>query len=203
MAKQLEPEQFAARCVVGTPGDFGGRLYMIISGKVKASYRRPDGCEIVLTILGPSEIFGAITLFDPGSRGMSVTALTEVLAVPIERDQLLVWMAERPEVSDQVLRLFARRAKATANSLVDFAFADVQSRIASRLMLLSKRFGWQEGDVVRVVHDLTLDDFSLLVGVAPETTDATLREFEDRGWIRLEDNSVVIVDGQALASCGR
>jgi Cyclic nucleotide-binding domain len=84
MAKQLEPERFAPRCVVGTPGDFGGRLYMIISGKVKASYRRPDGCEIVLTILGPSEIFGAITLFDPGSRGMSATALTEVLAVPIE-----------------------------------------------------------------------------------------------------------------------
>jgi CRP/FNR family cyclic AMP-dependent transcriptional regulator len=70
-------------------------------------------------------------------------------------------------------------------------------------LLLSKRFGWQEGDVMRVVHDLTLDDFSLLVGVAPETTDAKLREFEDRGWIRLEDNSVVIVDGQALASCGR
>jgi CRP/FNR family cyclic AMP-dependent transcriptional regulator len=204
LAKQLEPEQFPPGSIVGAHSDFGGRLYIIISGKVKASYRRPDGCEIVLMILGPSEIFGAIALFDPGPRGgMSVTALTEVLAVPIEHDQLLVWMAERPEVSDQVLRLFARRAKATTKFLVDFAFTDAQSRIASRLLLLSKQFGWQEDDVVRVVHDLTLDDFSLFVGVAPMTTAAALCEFEQRGWIRLEDNSVVIVDAQALASCAQ
>jgi CRP/FNR family cyclic AMP-dependent transcriptional regulator len=202
LAKQLEPEQFPPGCIIDAQSDFGGRLYRIISGKVKASYRRPDSCEIVRTILGPSEIFSAIALFDPGSRGaMSVTALTEVLAVPIEHNQLLVWMAERPEVSDQVLRQFARRAKATTKSLVDFAFADAHSRIASRLLLLSTRFGRQEDDVVQVVHDLTLDDFSLLVGVAPKTTDAALREFEQRGWIRLEDNSVVIVDAQALASC--
>jgi CRP/FNR family cyclic AMP-dependent transcriptional regulator len=204
LAKQLESEQFPPGCIVSAQSDFGGRLYIIISGKVKASYRRPDGCEIVLMVLGPSEMFGAIALFDPGSRrGMSVTALTEVLAVSIEHDQLLVWMAERPEVSDQVLRLFARRAKAATKSLVDFAFADAQSRIASRLLLLSKRFGRQEDYVVRVMHDLTLDDFSLLVGVAPKTTYAALREFEQRGWIRLEDNSVVIVDAQALASCGQ
>jgi CRP/FNR family cyclic AMP-dependent transcriptional regulator len=145
-------------------------------------------------------MFGVITLFDPGSREMSVTTLTEVVAVPVERDQLLVWMAECPEVSDQVLRLFARWAKAMSNSLADFAFADVSSRVASRLLLLRKRFGRQEGEVVRVVHDLALEDFSLLVGCAPETIGATLRDFEDRGWIRLEDNSVVIVDAQALAS---
>jgi CRP/FNR family cyclic AMP-dependent transcriptional regulator len=203
ISDQLKTEQFAPGHVIGAQSDFGGRLYVIISGKVKVSYQRPDGRRITLAILGPLEIFGAIALFEPGSRETSATALTEVLAVPIERDQLLMWMAERPEVSEQVLRLFARRVKGTTNSLVDFALADAQSRIASRLLLLRKRFGFQEGDVVRVVHDLTLADFSLLVGVAPETTGATLSDFEDRGWIRLEDNSIVIVNGQALASCGQ
>jgi CRP-like cAMP-binding protein len=128
-----------------------------------------------------------------------MTTLTDVSAVPIARDQLLTWMVERPEVCDQVLRLFARWAKAMTNSLVDFALADAQSRIASRLLLLKKRFGKQEGEVVRVVHDLTTDDFSHLAGVDPETIGATLRGFEANGWIRLEGKSIVIVDGHALS----
>jgi CRP/FNR family transcriptional regulator, cyclic AMP receptor protein len=200
LCEQLKPVSFPPGHVVGAQSNFGGRLFVIISGKVKVSYRRAGGCEVVLTILGTSEIFGAITLFDAGSCEMSVTTLTDVLTVPVQRGQLLVWMADRPEVRDQVLRLFARWAKATTNSLVDFALADVQSRVASRLLLLRKRFGRQEGDVVRIVHDLTLEDLSLLVGVAPQTIGTTLHDFEDRGWIRLEDNSIVVVDSQALAS---
>jgi CRP-like cAMP-binding protein len=200
LAKQLEPEQFPAGHVVGAQSDFGGRVYVIISGKVKVSSRRPRGGEIVLRILGPSEIFGAITLFDPGSWEMSVTTLTKVLAVPIERDRFAVWMAEFPEVSEQVLRLFARRVKAATNSLVDFMFADARSRVARRLLLLTKRFGWREGELVRVVHDLTLNDFSRLVGVDPKAIRAALRDFEDRRWIRFEGNSVVIVDAEAIAS---
>jgi CRP/FNR family cyclic AMP-dependent transcriptional regulator len=203
LAKQLAPEQFAPGSIVGAPRGLGGRLFVIISGKVKVSYRLPDGSEIILTILGFPEIFGATALFDPESKETTVTTLTEVLAVPIERDQLLVWMAERPEVRDQVLRVFARSANATTNSLADFAFADAHKRIAGRLLFLRQRFGRREGDVVRVVHDLTLKDFARLVGDAPQTIVAVLHDFENRGWIRLEGNTVVIVDGHALASLSR
>jgi CRP-like cAMP-binding protein len=65
---------------------------------------------------------------------------------------------------------------------------------------LRKRFGRREGEVVRIVHDLTLEDFSRLVGLSPESIGNTLREFEARGWIHLDDKSVVVVDSQALAS---
>lgn len=201
-ARQLTPEQFGPGCVVSTHSGPVRRLYVIMSGKVKVSYRLPDGFEVMLTILGPSETFGVITLFDPESPEISVTTLTDVLAVPIQNDQLLEWMVGHREISDQVLRLFARWANTTTNSLVDFVFADAQKRIASRLLFLRKRFGRREGDVVRVVHDLTLKEFARLVGVAPRTTVEILHDFERRGWIRLEDNSVVIVDGQSIASLG-
>jgi CRP/FNR family transcriptional regulator, cyclic AMP receptor protein len=200
MSRHLRPISFPSECVVSDQRDFGGCLYVIASGRVKASHQCQDGSEIVLTILGPSEIFGVAGLFDSDAQEMSFTTLTEVLLVPIERDRLLLWMAERREVRDQLLRLFARRVKRTTTLLVDFALADTESRIASWLLMFKKRFGWQEGEVVRVVHDLTLEEFSLLVGVGSEEVGATLRDFEERAWIRVEDASVVIVDGQALRS---
>src|ERR1700744_636058 len=201
--EQVKPVRFPPGHVVGARGDFGGRLYVIISGRVKVVYRRPDGGEMVLTILGSYEIFGGVSLFDAAACATCVTTLTEVLAVPIERRYLLTWMAECSEFSAQVLRLFAGWAKAATDALTDFAFADVQSRVASRLLWLRKRFGRREGEVVRILQDLSLDDFSRLVGVSPETVDKTLRDFEDRGWIHLHDRSVVVVDSQALASLRR
>lgn len=198
--ERLQPMCFSAGRIVGSRGDFGGRLYVIISGKVKVSHRRPGGRETTLTILGSREIFGAEALFDPAAGETSVTTLTEVRAVPIERSVLLTWMAECPEFSAQILRLFARWARATTNALTEFSGADVQGRAASRLLWLRQRLGRREGDVIRIVHGLTLMDFSRLVELSPDSIGQTLREFENRGWIRIDHESVVVVDSHALAS---
>lgn len=87
-----------------------------------------DGSEIILTILGSTEIYGATAVYGPESRETTVTTLTDVAAVAIEREQLLVWMAERPEIRDQVLRLFAGAHK----------------HVANRLPFLRERFGRRE-----------------------------------------------------------
>ena len=199
--RQLKPVRFPAGHVIATGGDDGGRLYVIMSGKVKASIRRHDGCELLLAVLGRNEIFGVVSLFEPVARETRISALTEVLAVPIEREQLLSWMAECPELSGRTLRLFARRAKEMTDALTDFASADIRGRVASRLSLLKRRFGQQEGEVVRSVHEMTMDDFSRLVGVSPEVVRDALGDLENQGWIRLDDDSVVVVDSRALSAC--
>lgn len=86
------------------------------------------------------------------------------------------------------------------DALTDFASADIRGRVASRLSLLKRRFGRREGEVVRIVHEMTMEDFSRLVGVSPEVVRNTLGDLENQGWIRLDDDSVVVVDSQALAS---
>ena len=197
-SEQLKPVRFPRGHIIVDDGAVGGCLYIVMSGKVKVSLRRSDECEIVLNILGPADIFGAIALFGANSRELCVIALTEVHAVPIGRDQFRAWMSERPEIGVQMLRLLARWAKMMTECLVDFASADTQARLASRLLFLRKRFGWQDGDGVRVVHDMTPDDFSLLAGVAPDAIGPILRDFECRGWIRLEADSVIFVDTEAL-----
>jgi CRP-like cAMP-binding protein len=47
----------------GEPGD---RLYIIVSGQVKIGIRSSDGQENLLTIMGPSDMFGEMSVFDPG-----------------------------------------------------------------------------------------------------------------------------------------
>ena len=47
-------------------GDPGDALYVIETGKIKLARRASDGRENLLAILGPGEMFGELSLFDPG-----------------------------------------------------------------------------------------------------------------------------------------
>jgi CRP/FNR family cyclic AMP-dependent transcriptional regulator len=198
--EHVTPVRFPPGEIVFAQGDTGSGLYLIASGKVKMAYRHADGREVVIDVVGASDVFGEVSPFDHGTREFTATTVTDVCAVVIERDQLQAWMAECPEIIYQFMRLLARRTDVTTKCSVDLFFADAASRVAKRLLLLGKRFGRRDGDVVRVRHDLTLEDISLFAGVPAETVGTTLCDFRERGWIRFGDCCLEILDGQSLAA---
>jgi CRP/FNR family cyclic AMP-dependent transcriptional regulator len=200
LMKQTRSVCFPPGRIVFAQGEPGDCLYVVVSGKAKVSYLHTDGREFVLNLVGAFDVFGELTPFDCGAREATVTALTEVRAVEIDRDRLLDWVADCPEAIHQIMRLLARRAEMMTSSLADFAICDPTQRIARRILLLAKRFGMREGDDVRVVHDMTVEVMSRYAGVAPQRIDAALCVLRDRGLIRFEDSCVVIVDGQGLAA---
>ena len=55
-------------------GDQGDRLYVIGEGKIKLGRRSSDGRENLVAILGPGEMFGELSLFDPGPRTATATS---------------------------------------------------------------------------------------------------------------------------------
>jgi CRP/FNR family transcriptional regulator, cyclic AMP receptor protein len=200
LAEHARLVYFPPKYEVFAQGEPGSWLYVIAAGRVKVVHRHADGREAMIDIVGAPEVFGEVSPFDGGIREFTATTVTDVCAVVIERDQLLAWIVECPQIIHQLLRLFARRADAMTNCAADFVFADPSYRIARRLLLLGKRFGKREGEVVRVLHDLTVEEISQFAGVASELVNATLCEFSDRGWIRIEAGCLEIVDGQGLSA---
>src|SRR5664279_1756564 len=55
-------------------GDEGDQLYVVVDGKIKLGRTSPDGRENLLAILGPGQMFGELSFFDPGSRSATATA---------------------------------------------------------------------------------------------------------------------------------
>ncbi|OBF26534.1 Crp/Fnr family transcriptional regulator [Mycobacterium sp. ACS1612] len=203
LTTQLEPVDFPCGHTVFAEGDPGDRLFIIISGKVKISRRSPNGRENMLAIMGPSDMFGELSIFDPGPRTSSATTITEVRAASMDRDALRAWIAERPEIAEQLLRVLARRLRRTNNYLADMIFTDVPGRVAKQLLQLAQRFGTQESGAVRVTHDLTQEEIAQMVGASRESVNKALADFAHRGWIRLEVESVVIFDCDCLATQAR
>jgi CRP-like cAMP-binding protein len=175
-------------------GDAGDKVYVVTEGKVKLGRHAADGRENLLAILGPGQMFGELALFDPGPRSASVTAVTDTTLLALSHEELKRWLVGRPEVAQGLLLQLAQRLRRSNDTLADLVFSDVPGRVAKALLDLSARFGSPAETGVRVSHDLTQEELAQLVGASRETVNKALADFATRGWIRLEQRSVVLLD---------
>lgn len=179
-------------------GDAGDRLYVIAEGKIKLGRSSVDGRENLLAILGPGEMFGELSLFDPGPRTASATAVAETQLLGISHDQLSTLLLDRPGLAGVLLAALARRLRRTNESIADLVFTDVPGRVAKALIDLADRFGRPIEDGIMVSHDLTQEELAQLVGASRETVNKALADFANRGWLRLEARAVQITDVERL-----
>ena len=118
-------------------GDDSSELFGIVSGRVAILTRSPDGRESLVAVLDEGALFGELGLFDDGPRSADARALEttqllvldyEVVRAAIQADPQLLWI---------IIRVLARRLRATDDTLADAVFLDVPGRTAKRLLELS------------------------------------------------------------------
>ena len=179
-------------------GDEGDRLYVVLEGKIKLTRTAPDGRENLLSVLGPGEMFGELSLFDPRPRTASAVAVTDARLAGLGHDYLRHWLTGRPAVAMHLLRALAQRLRRTNDVMADLVFTDVPGRVAKALLDLADRFGVQRPEGLQVNHDLTQEELAQLVGASRETVNKALADFATRGWLRLEARAVLILDVERL-----
>ena len=184
-------------------GQIGDHMYVIVEGKVKLGQTSTDGRESLLGVLGPGEMFGELSLFDPGVRTSTATALTDTTVLLMGHDQLKPWLSGRPEVAAALLQALARRIRRTNDAMADLVFSDVPGRVAKALMDLGEKFGEVTPEGLMVTHDMTQEELAQLVGASRETVNKALADFAQRGWIRLESRQVLIIDVERLGKRAR
>lgn len=184
--------------VLFNEGDDGNQLYVVIDGKIKLGRTSPDGRENLLAILGPGQMFGELSFFDPGPRSATATAVTDVDIKGLGHDALSPVLVQHPDVALALLNQLAGRLRRTNEVVGDLVFSDVPGRVAKALLDLASRFGRKADDGVHVNHDLTQEELAQLVGASRETVNKALADFASRGWLRLEPRSVVILDLERL-----
>jgi CRP/FNR family transcriptional regulator, cyclic AMP receptor protein len=184
-------------------GDSGDALYVVIDGKIKLTRTSVDGRENLISLMGPGEMFGELSLFDPRPRTMSASAVTDVRLAALAHDDLRTWLTGRPDVAMHLLTALARRLRRTNEVMSDLVFTDVPGRVAKALLDLAARFGSQQEDGLQVNHDLTQEELAQLVGASRETVNKALADFVARGWIQLHPKSVLLIDPERLRKRAR
>ena len=180
-------------------GDEGDHLYVILDGKIKLGTSSGDGRENLLSILGPGEMFGELSLFDPNPRTSTATAVTDAKLLSLGQAKLIPWLTKNPRVSLNLLASLAQRLRRTNEAVGDLVFSDVPGRVAKALIDLGERFGKQTDEGLLVNHDLTQEELAQLVGASRETVNKALADFAGRNWLKLDGRAVLITDLERLS----
>ena len=191
--------KIAKGSILFAEGDEGDQLYVIAEGKLKLGTSSGDGRENLLSILGPGEMFGELSLFDPNPRTSTATAVTDAKLLSLGQEKLLPWLVENPMVSLQLLASLAQRLRRTNEAVGDLVFSDVPGRVAKALIDLGERFGKKTDEGLFVHHDLTQEELAQLVGASRETVNKALADFAGRNWLKLDGRAVLITDFERLS----
>jgi CRP/FNR family transcriptional regulator, cyclic AMP receptor protein len=179
-------------------GASGNQLYVVLEGKIKLTRAAADGRENLLSVVGPGEMFGELSLFDPRPRTASAIAVTDSRLGALAHDDLRSWLTGRPDVALHLLQALAQRLRRTNDVMADLVFTDVPGRVAKALLDLADRFGAVRDDGLQVNHDLTQEELAQLVGASRETVNKALADFAARGWLQLSAKSVLLIEPERL-----
>lgn len=203
LASTMHPLKVRRGAVIFREGDRGDQMYIMAEGKVKLGRHGASGRESLHAVLGPGQMFGELSVFDPGPRSTTATAVSAAELWVLEHDELISWLDGRPEAARGLLRQLAGRLRRANDVVSDLVFSDVPGRVAKALLDLAERFGEQTPQGILVRHELTQEELAHLVGASRETVNKALADFATRGWLRLEPRSVTLLDKDRIVRRAR
>ncbi len=204
LAATVRTRRYRRGEVIFRQGDPGDGLHIILSGRVKISTVSESGGEAILVTLRPAEFFGALALLDGEPRSASATAVeaSETLILPRDRFRQLV--DEVPGIRDHLLTQLARELRRLTSHVEELHFLDIAGRLAAQLARMGEEQGRPSDDgELRLDGPITQGELAAMVGSTRQSVNKLLGWLIDDGLIRLERDSIVIVDLPGLQRAAR
>jgi len=164
-------------------GDEGDRAFIIDSGNIEISRRKPDGSKLVLSVLGHGDLFGELALIDDKERSATAEALGDVELICLDREMFLLHTGMASSQLRRVLSLFSARLRKTDELAMVLAFEEQSRRLEFALDTIragarpdSKRPG-------TMVATVGVEALARMAIVDEEQAQAYLQQLHDEGTI--------------------
>lgn len=181
-------------------GDLADRLFVVRTGTVKLFKAMGDDKELILTFVGPGELFGESAITGEVTRHEGAAIMEDAFVCMIDRERFHGYLLEHPDLALRITRVISDRKRAVERRMIDLLSKDVRTRLAHALAELADRYGESDDRGMRIDLRLTQTDLGQLVGSTRETTSMAFNDFRRRGYVEAKDRVVWVRDAQALAA---
>ena len=96
--------------IIVRQGEVGDCMYVIESGKAEVLDQKGSK-EVRLAVLGPSDFFGEMAIFDHDTRSATVRAMGEVRAITLDKKTIQKRIIEDPWLAFRVMEKMSRRIR--------------------------------------------------------------------------------------------
>ena len=190
----VQHRSYARNVYVMQAGDETDSIYVLLSGKAKVLINDEQGHEVILGYMGAQDFFGEMGILDDQPRSASVYTLEACEMLRLSKDGFMSCLKENTEVAMLVIRNLVRRLRAADRKIESLALVDVSGRVARILLDIAEEI---DGRLV-VQRTPAKQDIARQIGASREMVSRVVKDLEQRGLLRAERRSMVIIDRNIL-----
>ncbi|MEV1079202.1 Crp/Fnr family transcriptional regulator [Streptomyces sp. NPDC050211] len=201
IARAAPMKTYSAGEILHAPSQPSEVLFILKRGRVRIFRVSADGRALTTAIITPGTIFGEMVLLGQHMYDNYAEALDDVTVCVMSRADVHRFLLSDARIAARITAILGRRLADLEQRLSDSVFKTVAQRIATTLTTLTT--AQPPAGPLRPVgrHPqvaLTHDQLAALAGTSRETCTKVLRDYADRGLIRLARGRITVVDTDRL-----
>ena len=186
--------------LVYLPSDSSDAVFLLTKGRIKLYNLTSEGKETVLAFIEPGEIFGELSLLNPGQREEFAEAMSTSTIVMISGEVIRNLMESRPTLTIQLTRLMGLRRQRIERRLKSLLFRSNRERLVYLLLELAARYGEQNAEGIALSIRLSHQELSSVIGSTRETVTVLLGELQHERSLIIKRRQIILTNLRQLAA---
>jgi CRP/FNR family transcriptional regulator/CRP/FNR family cyclic AMP-dependent transcriptional regulator len=192
LARLTTRRRYPKDTVVFFENEQGDTLFMILEGRVRVTILGDDGREVILSVLGPGDFFGEISLLDNEPRSATAIAAEESELLLLHRADFQGAMSDNPSIGGALIRVLTARLRRANHQISTLALLDVYGRVARVILDIAREEGRRLKDGRIAFRRATHQELANRIGTTRETVTRMLKDLERQGLITVDGREVVL-----------
>jgi CRP-like cAMP-binding protein len=185
--RRVQPEAVFFR-----QGDPALMLYVLTAGRVKLTQVTPEGHQLLLRVVGPGELFGAVGALGDAAYPATAQAADACRALAWDSATITALMERFPRLALNALAVVAGRVREFQDRYRELATERVERRVARAVLRLARQVGRKVETGVLIDLTLSRQDLAEMTGTTLFTVSRILSRWEQQGLIESGRERVLV-----------
>jgi CRP-like cAMP-binding protein len=198
IADAARPKRIPGGDVLFRQGEPPSGIFMVLSGRFKATQITPEGRQVVVRLAGPGDLIGHVSVFTETPYPATPAAAADSIVLAWSPGAFIELMARHPALSLAVVRNMGKFIEDAHTRLRESSTERVERRIAHVVLRLARQAGHQIDGGIEISFPITRQDIALMTGATLYTVSRVLSAWEHEGIVDGGRQHLVLRDSQAL-----
>lgn len=181
-------------------GEPAERFYHVLAGQIRLVQLGPEGHQVTIRYVGPSDSIGVIVALSLSDYPLSAQAMTDAELLSWRADDIGRLMETHPRLALNGMRLIGERFHELQMRYRELATERVERRVARALLRLARQAGRRVPEGVLLDLPLSRQDLGEMTGTTLYTVSRILSGWEEGGLILAGREQVIICNPHGLVA---
>jgi CRP-like cAMP-binding protein len=201
VASATREQRAAAGKVLFTEGEEADSLWAVKEGLVHIVKSGPQGRRVVLEIIPPGELFGAVVALQERPYPATAIAVEDSVIWRLPAGLARQLCQKHPTLRSSILEQVTARLRGAHERLRSVALERVEQRLARAVLTLAEKIGECKGQAT--VLSVTRQELADMVGTTVETAIRLTSRWQRAGIVRSARHQLALTDMTRLAEIAR